>query len=301
MAPANVNRINSVIDFIEQNLENDLSLKVLASRANYSPFHFHRIFTTLTEETPLEFVRRKRIEKIAWVMMKEKSVPIKELAYHYGFDNAVSFSKTFKKYYGVSASQLKRQSTSRFNKIVRENSKNGKEKVSVERYFSNLEHVEKWMKDRGFPNRVFLKNQKFCYVRGQGSFEMVDDSFEKLKQWTSSMNTKVNGDRRWALVIHDNPAITETSRVSHSACLIWEPHFQLTDEIGTLTIPSGYFLVGTFDLKDEEFKTAWGAMSLWLTNNNYTFREGHYFEVFHTDSVFAKEATHKVDICIPVE
>lgn len=301
MAAAHLNRINSVIDFIEQHLENDLSLKRLASEANYSPFHFHRVFTTLTGETPFEFVRRKRVEKIAWAMLKEKDVSIQALAFRYGFDSATSFSKTFKKHYGISASQLKKQSDSQFNKIVRKNSKNGKEKVSVEKYFSSTKRVEDWMQDRGHPKRVFLDEQQFGYVRSKGSFDLSDDAFERLRNMTQTLGEPTANTGRWALVIHDNPAITEETKVGLSACVRWEPHFKLNELMGLLTIKKGYFLVGTFDLKDEDFKMAWGAMSLWLTNNNYTFREGHYFEVFHTDSVFTPGALHRVDICIPVE
>lgn len=37
--------INKVIDNIEYNLEKVLSLEDLAGVANFSPFHFHRIFS----------------------------------------------------------------------------------------------------------------------------------------------------------------------------------------------------------------------------------------------------------------
>ncbi|MCP4150186.1 MAG: helix-turn-helix transcriptional regulator, partial [bacterium] len=40
-------RINRVIDFIENNIYNDLSLEKLAEVADFSRFHFHRIFNAM--------------------------------------------------------------------------------------------------------------------------------------------------------------------------------------------------------------------------------------------------------------
>ena len=40
-------RINRVMDFIDQHLDQPLELKTIADVANFSPFHFHRIFTFL--------------------------------------------------------------------------------------------------------------------------------------------------------------------------------------------------------------------------------------------------------------
>ncbi|WP_195341881.1 MULTISPECIES: AraC family transcriptional regulator, partial [Bacteroides] len=47
-------RINRVMDFIDRNLEQPIELKDIAAVANFSPFHFHRIFTFLIGETPTE-------------------------------------------------------------------------------------------------------------------------------------------------------------------------------------------------------------------------------------------------------
>jgi AraC family transcriptional regulator len=40
-------RINRVIDYIEANIDRDLSLPELAEVAHFSPFHFHRIFRAM--------------------------------------------------------------------------------------------------------------------------------------------------------------------------------------------------------------------------------------------------------------
>lgn len=58
-------RINRVIDYIEANIDKDLSLEELANVAHFSPFHFHRIFSAMVGETLNGFTQRIRIEKAA--------------------------------------------------------------------------------------------------------------------------------------------------------------------------------------------------------------------------------------------
>ena len=56
-------RINKVTDYIHQNIDQPLSLQKMAGIACFSPFHFHRVFTILTGETPTDYIKRTRIEK----------------------------------------------------------------------------------------------------------------------------------------------------------------------------------------------------------------------------------------------
>ncbi len=58
-------RINRVIDHIESNLSDDLSLTSLARIACFSQFYFHRIFKAMVGETLNQFIQRIRIEKAA--------------------------------------------------------------------------------------------------------------------------------------------------------------------------------------------------------------------------------------------
>ena len=58
-------RINRVIDYIEANPDQDLTLSGLAEVAYFSRFHFHRIFRAIVGETLNQFIQRNRVEKAA--------------------------------------------------------------------------------------------------------------------------------------------------------------------------------------------------------------------------------------------
>jgi AraC family transcriptional regulator len=73
-----IRRLNHVLDFIYNNLDQELTLKVMADVAGFSPFHFHRLFKSLVGETLNDYVWRARLDKApgTWISM-EYCIPLK--------------------------------------------------------------------------------------------------------------------------------------------------------------------------------------------------------------------------------
>ena len=94
--------ITKTVDYIVDNLHEPLDLKQLAFHANLSPYHFHRVFKHIQEETPYNFIRRCRVEKAAQLIRSGEKLFLQQIAYDCGFTNQSMFVKTFRKYYGVS-------------------------------------------------------------------------------------------------------------------------------------------------------------------------------------------------------
>ena len=55
-------RLHAVIEHIDRHLDEKLDLASLASVANFSPYHFHRLFHALVGEPLGDYVRRRRLE-----------------------------------------------------------------------------------------------------------------------------------------------------------------------------------------------------------------------------------------------
>lgn len=100
-------RINRVFEYIENNLDADLSLASIADIAFFSPFHFHRVFKAITGETLNEYITRRRIEKAALELLR-KNISVSEIFLKYGFTDNSSFTRTFKKFYGVSPTEFRK-------------------------------------------------------------------------------------------------------------------------------------------------------------------------------------------------
>ena len=101
-------RINRVMDYIGKNISQVIDLSVMADIASFSPYHFHRIFTFITGETPNNFVSRIRLERAAVLLQDSTKDTISEIAFRCGFINVSSFSRAFKSFFGVSAKEFRR-------------------------------------------------------------------------------------------------------------------------------------------------------------------------------------------------
>src|SRR5690606_27404230 len=115
-------RINRVFEYIDENLNSDLSLETVAALAFFSPFHFHRIFKFITDETLNKYVTRRRIEKSALDLL-HKNITATEISHNLGYSDISSFSKAFKKYYGLSPTEFRKQNPYRYSKIRQLHSK----------------------------------------------------------------------------------------------------------------------------------------------------------------------------------
>src|SRR5437762_7788504 len=99
--------INDAINFILNNLNEELSLKKLAKVANYSPFHFQKIFKQTTGESPKHFITRMRLETAAHLLVMHHYKSISEVSIDTGFSSPSTFSRAFKNYFGISAEALR--------------------------------------------------------------------------------------------------------------------------------------------------------------------------------------------------
>ena len=102
-----ISRINRTFDYIESNIEKPLTLEELATVANFSKFHFNRIFQSIVGETPFQFILRVRLEKAATSIITNKNESISEIAYKCGFSDISIFSRNFKSYFQFSATQYR--------------------------------------------------------------------------------------------------------------------------------------------------------------------------------------------------
>jgi AraC family transcriptional regulator len=100
--------VMKVQHYISLNLTGDVSLETLAGIANYSPFHFQRIFTEAVLETPKQYVIRLRLEKAAHFIKIFPDLAISEIASGCGFSSDSIFSRAFKNYYGIPAEKFRK-------------------------------------------------------------------------------------------------------------------------------------------------------------------------------------------------
>jgi len=99
-------RLHRAKDFLDASLDTPVSLSDIAGIACLSPHHFLRTFKTVFNETPHQYLGRKRMERARNLVINSET-PITQICYDLGFESLGSFSWLFRRTYGLSPRQLR--------------------------------------------------------------------------------------------------------------------------------------------------------------------------------------------------
>jgi AraC family transcriptional regulator len=99
--------LRRVLERMKSEFSTDLGLATLAAESGYSRAHFIRIFRAATAQTPHQYLLNLRLEN-ALRMMKERSVPLIDVAIACGFSSHTHFTKAFRSKFGALPSQYRR-------------------------------------------------------------------------------------------------------------------------------------------------------------------------------------------------
>ena len=94
------------INYIEQNLADELDIKDIADKAALSPFYYQRIFGALCGMTVGEYIRARRMTLAAQELFGSDTKVI-DVALKYGYDSPDSFTKAFQRFHGITPSQAR--------------------------------------------------------------------------------------------------------------------------------------------------------------------------------------------------
>ncbi|UII24600.1 ATP-binding protein [Fulvivirga maritima] len=93
--------IQEAIKVVEENISNpDLSVEMLSRELGMSRTHLYKKMVSLTGKTPVEFIRKIRLQRAAQFLRKSQ-LTVAEVAYQVGFNNRKYFTKYFKMEYDV--------------------------------------------------------------------------------------------------------------------------------------------------------------------------------------------------------
>ncbi len=291
-------RINKVFNFIDQNLDSKLPLNTISEIAFFSPFHFHRVFKTMTGETLNEFITRRRIEKSVLDLLHKK-LSISEISHTYGFGENAAYTKAFKKYYGVSPTEFKRQNPNKFTRIRQLKSKNGQEYPDIDQYVCVIDNLKKWIKMNAKIEVKEMSRLNYSYISCIGSNEL-SGAFQKLMAWAIPKGL-MNEQAKMMTIYHDSLKVTEEEKARLSACFILEKPVEVEGEIELSQMTAGKYIVGRFEIQLEDFEKSWTSLYLWMNENGYNKADKDSFEIYHNNFNEHPEKKAIVDFYVPIE
>lgn len=104
--PANIERLKSLLRFIEENFQRPLTVEEAAGICGYSASHFMRWFRQMTGTSFIRYLNQFRLEH-AYQELKNTDKTVLEISQETGFDNLSHFNRLFKKQYLMTPRELR--------------------------------------------------------------------------------------------------------------------------------------------------------------------------------------------------
>lgn len=102
-----IGRLNSALDYIEDNLDGEIDIERAAKIAACSAYHFQRMFSYIADMPLSEYVRRRKMTAAA-LELANGSAKVIDLALKYGYDSPTAFNRAFRSVHGIAPSAARK-------------------------------------------------------------------------------------------------------------------------------------------------------------------------------------------------
>ena len=300
-----ISRINRTFDYIESNIEKPMTLEELAGVANFSRFHFNRIFQSIVGETPFQFILRVRLEKAATLLLTNKKETISEIAYKCGFSDISVFSRNFKNYFQISASQYRANKSNKSNLSQQDSNSSQSDERPVQ-YFCPILNTIKWRTNMKLNKSVEvaeLPKMTVAYIRHIGPYkgneELFGSIWNRLFLWAGPRGLIGGNDFKSLIIYHDDPNVTIEDKLRMSVCITVPAETKVDGEVGKMEIEPAKYVIARFELTSQDFQQAWDwVYGQWFPSSGYQPDDKPCFEMYPEEP---KDGKFIVDICVPVK
>ncbi|WP_276978832.1 AraC family transcriptional regulator [Flavobacterium filum] len=277
--------INKAIAFIESNSTSDIQLKDIATHANLSQYHFHRVFKSLTGDTTKDFLTRLRLEKAA-IKLKHSQNDIGQIAFDCGYQNHETFTRAFKAYFGLTPVEY-RNSLAELTK----NKQKEYRKANIDLSALNIQG----------PIIKTIPDLHLAYIRHTGSYDQVGSSFQQLMFWAAThLVLKIKPVTIG--IVHDNPDLTEEQHIRFDACVLVAKEIKPRGEIGYKKIEGGKFAVFTYKGAYEGFYNVYDYIyNVCLFDNQFELADKPALEWYIKSPPFYKPENFVTDFYVPIQ
>ena len=273
-----VQRINKVVAYINNHLDETLDLKTLANEAALSDFHFHRIFKALKGEAIGGYITRLRLEATAR-LLRYTTLTIEEIAFNIGYETPASLSKAFKKQYGISPTEYR---------------------TNKDTYIMKKEIINPDLALKA-PKIVTLEPKNLIYVALTGAYGSLDygKAYEQLWAVIKAQKLFTKGIES-ICISYDDPKITEGSLQRSDVCLAIHKPATPQEEVSCKTLAGGKYAVFFYQGCYENLSQVYDTAVRWVIDHQYTLREEPFFEKYLNDARRTPKEKLKTEIYIPI-
>jgi AraC family transcriptional regulator len=284
-------RIQQSIEYIEQNLLNELNISDVSSESCFSAFHFQKVFHAVTGFSVQQYIRNRRLSEAA-ILLRESNKTILEIAFCVQYGSQEAFTRAFVNLFCVTPANYRR----------------GDIKLNLQLRIDFLEYKHT-IKGNIIVNKPEITTlDRKCIIGYEYRANLNnEDHFNSIPKFYLDF-----GENKYYQRIPKRKAPNMSYGVStnfqdngHFSFIIGEEVEDLNTEINTCfvasEIPSGKYakfkVSGSTELVQNTRRYIYGT---WLPNSNYERREGPDIEVTDVlNSSFPDDM--KMTIYIPIE
>jgi AraC family transcriptional regulator len=281
-------RVNRVVDYIERNPAEELSLEGLARLASFSPYHFHRVFRAVTGETLFGFSQRLRIEKSARILIASPDKSVLETAQTCGFASAATFARAFKGHFGMTATDWRAGGHRRWFSKASKATKRGAEDTVGKAMLGGI-RIRK------------LPSYRVAYMRHVGPYgpKGIPELWRRLARW--QIAHELDGAAAIVLgVAYDDPRITSSHTCRYDACVVVPRDFRGSEHVNVTDTASGSYAVCEFNGTAADIPEAWNrTFGKWLPDSGFEPDDKPCIELFGSN-VPDSPRPFRCELCLPV-
>ncbi|RDY58850.1 AraC family transcriptional regulator [Flagellimonas nanhaiensis] len=274
-------KLNRVIEYVHNHLDEKIEIKTLAELSHFSPFHFHRIIKALLGEPIGAYITRTRLETAA-KMIRYSELPIEEIAYSVGYETPSSLTKAFKQHFGITPSDYRKTKT--FN-------------------IKPLQTMEITSLNIKKPKLITLEEQFCIYVSMKGPYNKMDypGAWETLWNEVKSQKLFTAGIQHFGQPF-DDPHVTDEANLRYDACLVIHKDAKPNGKVGTKMLKGGKFAVFLYQGSYKNLSQVYDHIfNNWLLESGEELRDESVRERYLNNAEKTEESKLKTEIYIPIK
>ncbi len=269
-------RVERVMAYIGDHLDDELPLEKLAEIACFSPYHFHRIYRWIAGETAGETIRRLRLHRAA-VELSQSRRPIGEIAAAASYGSVEAFTRAFAADHGRPPARFRaRQGELATSPPCGDDTMHDVTiKTFAGAHLAALEH--------------------------RGDYNEIGRRFEELTAWASAHDL-FRQPRRWFAIYYDDPAAVPVEALRSDACVEVPPGFPLGSGLVERTIAPGRVAslvhVGPYAELDRVYRALYGD---WLPRSGEEADDRPAFEEYLNNPREVRPSEWRTEVFLPLK
>ncbi|MCH9813606.1 MAG: AraC family transcriptional regulator [Epsilonproteobacteria bacterium] len=272
-----VHSVYKVIFYIEQHYDRELTLEELAKVAGFSKYHFHRIFKSIVDERLGDYIRRVRLQDSTIKLINNQKIT--DIALSSGYETNASFSKAFKKHFGMTPKAFAQSVKKR----------------------EGVKMLE--------PALVTLEPLEVLYVRREGDYHTSAPlAWEAVCGFAYGQKYKnhksLMGDEAVMIGIsHDDPHTTPIEKLRYDACVSWDDKsVDPEGEVFGKTIEGGKYAMFLHKGAYEGLQNTYDLIWNWVTESGVELKDLPVFEKYlNKDPRKTKPQNLRTEIYLPIK